>query len=100
MATSAHSTRALILGSLKRGRRLSTANASRMFGVSPDGVRARITELRKAGFSIYTNKRAGVNEYRLGRPTRRVIAAGNFLLSKPGMRRFFGKTIDKNLSLV
>lgn len=37
---------------------------------------AIVTYLRKQGYAIYLNDRAGGSKYRLGRPTRRMIAAG------------------------
>lgn len=94
------SSSARILSELRRGKIFGAREGATAVGISPDGFRARITELRKAGYSIYTNTATnGVKVYRLGRPTRRVVAAGHFLLSKPGLRKFFERTIEQNLSL-
>ena|SRR5579885_997109 len=97
-----NSSAAHILSALRvaKSNGITAKRAAQRFDITEDGFRARITELRAAGYPIYTNRKATGTTYRLGRPTRRVIAAGNFLLSKPGMRKFFGKTIDRNLSLV
>lgn len=61
-------------------RYLSTGkNLSERFALSNLGVenlRARIDELRAAGFPVYTNtNKNGTTVYRLGRPTREMIAA-------------------------
>ena len=56
------------------GKDLTEATALSRFGVS--NLSARIAELRAKGYSIYTNKRKeGVTTYRLGKPTRAMIAA-------------------------
>jgi len=95
-----YSTSRLILASLRRGRKLTTESASRQFGITRDGVRARISELKKAGYCIYSNKVQGQTTYRLGAPKRRVIAAGNLVLTDPYFKELLGNEIDRNLSLV
>jgi hypothetical protein len=61
------------------GDRLSAAQARKRFGVG--NLRAEVTRIRQAGYPIYAARRlAGnhqmVTEYRLGTPSRRLIAAG------------------------
>jgi hypothetical protein len=64
-----------ILNFLRSGQSLSEKQAVAMFGVNR--VSARVAELRAAGQPIYTNVNAntGVTSYRLGRPSREMIAA-------------------------
>lgn len=53
-----------------------------VFGATPAGVRARISELRtQFGYAIYANKRTDTKGrvktfYRAGSPSRAVVAAG------------------------
>lgn len=98
--TENRSSHARILAYLRHGRTLSTAQASARFGVTPDTVRARVCELKKAGYSIYSNERNGKVVYRMGRPVRREIVAGRILLSDPVLLAAFESQINKNLSLV
>lgn len=61
------------------GERLTESQARKRFGVG--NLRAEVTRIRQAGYPIYTERRkAGnnqfVTEYRLGTPSRRLIAAG------------------------
>ena len=64
-----------ILNFLQTGRSLSEKQAVAMFGVNR--VSARIAELRASGQPIYTNVNAntGATTYRLGTPSRAMIAA-------------------------
>ena len=71
-----------VLASLKRGTELTAKQISARYGVK--NVRALMSSLRMQGYPVYLNKRVssfdGVsvsyNKYRLGTPTRAVIAAG------------------------
>ena len=70
---------------------LTVAQARARFGIS--NVAARIDELRKDGYAIYTNSKTladgrKVTFYRLGTPTKRVIAAGIAALRSSGVRAF------------
>lgn len=77
---------ARILKFLKTGADITETQAQSRFGIV--NVRARMSELRQAGFSIYLNEKvtaAGrtIKTYRLGTPTRLMVAAGNAVLSDP-----------------
>ena len=61
------------------GDTLTAAEAKKRFGVG--NLRAEATRLRQAGFAIYANHRKAKNgvhvtEYRHGKPSRKIIAAG------------------------
>lgn len=63
-----------ILTFLRSGQTLTEAQAASMFGVKR--VSARVQELRAAGYPVYANvNKAGKTAYRLGRPSREMIAA-------------------------
>lgn len=65
---------------LSNGAELTAKQISSRYGVK--NVRAVISKLRSEGFSIYLNKRVSsfdgetYMKYRLGTPTRAVVAAG------------------------
>jgi predicted transcriptional regulator len=80
-----------LLSYLKTGRDITASQAQSRFGIS--NVSARVSELRKAGYSVYLNEKVTSNgktikAYRLGTPTRRQVAIANFVESNPN---FFGK---------
>ena len=52
-------------------------------------VRARISELRRAGYSVYANTRAKDNKtfYRLGTPSRKMVAAAYAVLGSAAFSR-------------
>jgi hypothetical protein len=54
------------------GRPLTPEQARRRLGVQ--NLRARINDLREQGVCVYTNRRAGKTQYRIGKPSRRIIA--------------------------
>lgn len=63
-----------ILTFLRSGQTLTEAQAASMFGVKR--VSARVAELRAAGYPVYSNvNKSGKTAYRLGRPSRAMIAA-------------------------
>lgn len=63
-----------ILSFLRSGQSLTETQASAMFGVKR--VSARVAELRAAGYPVYSNvNKSGKTAYRLGRPSREMIAA-------------------------
>ena len=75
-----------ILTFLKTGADITQVQARKRFGIT--NVRARMSELRQAGYSIYLNEKTTANgrtikAYRLGTPTRMVIAVGNTVISDP-----------------
>jgi hypothetical protein len=67
-----------VFQALQSGEALTTAKAKKM-GVG--NLNAEVHRIRQHGFAVYTNKRTAgngvrVTEYRLGTPSRRLIAAG------------------------
>ena len=80
-----------ILNYLQTGRDITPNQARTKFGIT--NVSARMSELRSAGYSIYlneklTSKGSPIKTYRLGTPTRRMIAIANYVGSNPD---FYGK---------
>lgn len=68
-----------VFTALKAGETLTSATASKRFGVK--NLSAEASRLRQHGFAVYANTRkAGngvtVTEYVLGKPSRKVVAAG------------------------
>lgn len=64
---------------LKNGEKFTPAQAEKRFGIK--NISAEATRIRQAGYAVYANSRkAGngvqVTEYEMGRPSRRVVAAG------------------------
>jgi hypothetical protein len=101
MSSAQSSSASRILAYFQGNHTVVASDAPSKFGITPHSFRARVAELKKAGYPVYGNRFNG-NEviYRLGSPSRRVIAAGNFLLGTPGLAKRYAKTIDANLSLV
>lgn len=69
----------------------TVAQARARFGVK--NVAARINELREEGYAIYTNTRKlsdgrTVSFYRLGQPTKRMVAEGIKALRSKGVSTF------------
>jgi hypothetical protein len=71
-----------LVEAFKTGKELTADQISTKFGLS--NPTASITGLRKAGYAIYLNNRNGVAKYRLGTPTRKMIAAGYAALGAEG----------------
>ena len=64
---------------LKNGTPITASEAAKRFGIK--NISAEASRLRQAGYAVYANKRiAGnhveVTEYRLGNPSRAIVAAG------------------------
>jgi hypothetical protein len=64
---------------LKTGEKVTAAQASKRFGIQ--NISAEVSRIRQSGYAVYANSRkAGngvtVTEYELGRPSRKVVAAG------------------------
>ena len=64
---------------LQNGDRVTASQASKRFGIK--NISAEVSRIRQSGFAVYANSRiAGnnvkVTEYRLGTPSRKLIAAG------------------------
>jgi len=69
----------------------TTAQARAYWGI--DNVAARVNELREEGHAIYTNHKTltdgrKITFYRLGKPSKKVIAAGFAALRKQGVHAF------------
>lgn len=63
-----------ILNFLSSGQTLTENQARKMFGVQSVG--ARVSELREAGYPVYTNvNKTGKTVYRLGTPSRAMVRA-------------------------
>jgi predicted transcriptional regulator len=80
-----------LLSYLQTGRDITANQARAKFGIT--NVSARMSELRKAGYAIYLNEKTTsqgytIKAYRLGTPTRRMVAIANFVDSNP---EFYGK---------
>lgn len=62
------------LAALQKGQNFTEGQVASRFGIK--NVSATVSNLRSQGFCIYANKTNGMTTYRLGTPTRAVIAAG------------------------
>ena len=70
---------ARVLTALMTGEELTAKQISARYGIA--NARATISALRSEGYAIYLNARKDTkgrvtNKYRLGKPTRKIIAAG------------------------
>ena len=70
---------------LSAGRSITTAQARSRFGIR--NLRARVNDLRVEGFCIYTNRSSTGTSYRLGTPSRVMVAtaykaAGSTIFSR------------------
>ena len=75
---------AKVIAALEDGAELTAKQISARYGVG--NPRALISSLRMQGFSVYLNKRTNgfgdtYSKYRLGTPSRGVVAAGNQALA-------------------
>ena len=64
---------------LRTGEAITPAAAAKRFGIK--NISAEVSRVRAGGFAVYANSRkAGngvqVTEYQLGKPSRRLVAAG------------------------
>lgn len=71
------------------GRGLTAAQIEARFGVG--NVRATVSDLRMDGYAIYANRRTDTKGrtktfYRLGTPSRAIVAAGYQALAAAGIR--------------
>jgi len=88
------SAKAKVLAYLSKDSAYNTLTATKMqsvFGVANPS--ATINELRKEGHAIYLNSRINANGekvsfYRLGTPTKRIVAAGIMALRQSGQATF------------
>lgn len=70
---------ARLLEAFKNGEQLTALQIKQRFGIA--NPTATVSDLRFSGFAIYANKRTNsrgdtYTKYRLGTPTREVVAAG------------------------
>ena len=68
-----------LFNALRNGDAISASQAEKRFGIK--NISAEVSRVRQAGFAVYANSRkAGngvrVTEYRIGTPSRRLVAAG------------------------
>lgn len=68
-----------LFSALTNGERVSASQAAKRFGIK--NISAEVSRVRQAGFAVYANtRRAGngvqVTEYRIGTPSRKLVAAG------------------------
>lgn len=68
-----------VFNALYNGETLTQAEARKRFGVG--NLSAEATRIRHAGFAVYADQRVAgngvrVTEYRLGTPSRKIVAAG------------------------
>lgn len=80
---------ARLLNFLQSGGDITTRQAQSRFGIK--NVSARISELRRAGYAIYLNEKTTrdgytIKAYRLGAPTRTMIAVANLVMGDPSLR--------------
>lgn len=80
-----------LLSYLLTGSDISANQARSRFGIS--NVTARISDIRKMGYAVYLNEKTTSNgrtikTYRIGSPTRFMVAVANFVASNPS---FYGK---------
>jgi len=68
-----------LFNALHSGETISASQAAKRFGIK--NISAEVSRIRQGGFAVYADQRkAGngvtVTEYRLGTPSRRLVAAG------------------------
>lgn len=68
-----------LFNALRNGDAVTSAAAEKRFGIK--NISAEVSRIRQAGFAVYANQRkAGngvqVTEYVLGKPSRKIVAAG------------------------
>ena len=90
-----------LLKYLQNGYDITASQARARFGIT--NVSARISELRKAGFPIYLNEKTTsqgytIKAYRLGTPTRRMVAIANFVMSNPSKFDSVLSSVDSSLA--
>ena len=68
-----------LFSALHSGDAVTPAAAAKRFGIK--NISAEVSRIRQAGFAVYANQRTAgngvqVTEYVLGKPSRRLVAAG------------------------
>lgn len=83
-----------VLAAFENGETLTTKQIRSRFGfASRNSVHSAVNSLRNRGYAIYTNESTNskgetVNRYRLGNPTRAMVAAGIEALRIQGVNPF------------
>ncbi len=73
-----------VFQALQTGAAITPAKANKRFGVK--NLSAEVSRIRQHGFAVYSNSRkAGngvtVTEYQIGKPSRKLVAAGYLAMS-------------------
>jgi hypothetical protein len=73
-----------VFQALQTGAAITPAEANKRFGVK--NLSAEVSRIRQHGFAVYANSRkagngATVTEYQIGKPSRRLVAAGYLAMS-------------------
>jgi hypothetical protein len=68
-----------LFNALYQGEAVTPAQANKRFGIK--NISAEVSRIRHAGYAVYANKRTAANnvevtEYVIGKPSRKLIAAG------------------------
>jgi hypothetical protein len=68
-----------LFNALHSGDVVTPSQAEKRFGIK--NISAEVSRIRQAGFAVYANKRVAgngvkVTEYVLGKPSRKIVAAG------------------------
>lgn len=68
-----------LFSALQEGEAVTPAAAEKRFGIK--NISAEVSRIRQAGFAVYANQRTAgnnmrVTEYVLGKPSRKLVAAG------------------------
>jgi hypothetical protein len=64
---------------LNTGETVTASQAAKRFGIK--NISAEVSRIRQSGFAVYANSRKAANgvtvtEYAIGRPSRKIVAAG------------------------
>jgi hypothetical protein len=68
-----------LFNAMYNGQAVTAAQASKRFGIK--NISAEVSRIRQSGYAVYTNKRVAgngvfVTEYVIGKPSRKIVAAG------------------------
>ena len=73
-----------LFSALNSGETVTASQAEKRFGIK--NISAEVSRIRSSGFAVYANSRkAGngvkVTEYKIGKPSRKIVAAGYLAMS-------------------
>ena len=68
-----------LFNAMYNGEKVTASQAEKRFGIK--NISAEVSRIRQNGYAVYANKRTAgnhveVTEYEIGRPSRKLIAAG------------------------